>query len=1390
MKICLNVAVIFVVLSASVAALGQSVVNGRVVFGNPFKPVPQMTVHLVNKSQKPPMDQTAITSDDGRYTFDDVPPGQGYAVAVYDTTGKLVGTDASFEVIPDARHTALPNIDISKGVLADRAVRSGGLIQNDRDVSLGANITNQQLRVLPLYNRTFLALGAIQPGVHDVPQGSPLQGAAFSIAGSPTTATNFLLEGVDNVASSNNQAIPFQVNEAVQEFRLIYAVPDMRYGQGSGGVINIITSRGNAASGGKAWHGSVFGYFNNDALNGESPLSVYSNSTFAKAAATASDGQGDASVIGINEISDSAFQGYAPQRYNQLFNLVAPASPIADLRVQSCATQLCQAGSFNPSAILSSQDSRTFPISSQQFGASIGGPLFGTKLFFFASYEGSQINNPTPIFERVPTLLDLPGAANGNTLQSDGSITSSATADNAISKGVLGLLPAPNVGQTGAAVAAGTNAGIFGFYRGTAPNYTHVNNFHLRPELSLGSLGTISFRYTGQLIDQLHDDTLPAGGAYPGNGANRRAQNQSAAITHSVPFGQSLNTLNIGFTQFRVDEVAQDHGFNQQTLGLSPGGLSTFVISGIDTRTTGARSGVAGAIAGSPGAIGTPGLMGGWFDSFWNSCPNSSCPTSSARTSPSPITPSTDGAFPLARIGAPLSAPSIHRDTEAFLSDLLELHLGNANFLTIGGDYRYQQNFSYAGGLARGLVVANNIGEFTSDSETCISCGEAFQHPSFDYELRQPIGYTGDLRSSSFGVFAEHKIQPLQRLTISMGARYEYFGEPLDAQNRLWNYNSAAEGLVKQGSSGTYDAFDYQCGAGTATSLDSLYGSRRVSFSGGWNCAAGANFALPQNKADVMGHFGLSYSPDDKYHNVFRASGGLYYDHLPATYNQTLLQNRPSPYNVTDPSAIYGQNFYSAGFGASQTQCGFGLHTLNFNSLNAKNVASQSDLANFQNYQAASGANILYERDVKALKTPYSLQFAASFQHQFGSSLSGEIAYVGSVNRKLPLIYDGNFTNEFYCTQGGGTTTSPGGLCNNNTFFPVFTESNIGSSNYHSVVLRFRSEQWHGLTLHSAFTFAKSLDDVAGSDFPQSTDALWSQVFGRQLFGVGNPVAFALGANSLTPPAAIQRARALTASLATPGTGLAHDLYGVANIPSFDATSSALTTTGSRSVNVSHYSLPQNPLGFSTAFNGGDRGRSDFDVQSRGVADFVYAPPFHKRILQGFVLSGIFTAQSGQPFSIFSGPAYGQITQRINISQTTKIHTTGKATGYFTGVDRTNLVAFGSTGPNCPSLYAGPTLYAAQSTPAACVGTSGRNAFTGPIYISQDLAVQKSFSPAFLRHQTVIVRAEGYNIFDRANFYNPISELSNDGVHINPEFGLIRSAHDPRQIQFAARYEF
>ena len=1365
-----------------VCAFAQTRVDGQVQNGDRFHPVAGTTVQLVNPAIK--LVQTTKTDDDGNFEFPVVPPQAGYVIQVLDANGKILATSDPFDLNVGQAHTTLPPIDIAPALAPPPAAPTTPVpsvpttapapvqapvakanpppqpvpaqpksqaIQNDLNIALSANITRTQLSEIPLFNRNFLALGLFLPGVHDVDPASPLAGAAFSISGSRTTASNFQLDSSDNLASSTNQAIPFQVNDSVQEFRIVYANPDLRYGQGSGGVVDVVTNRGQSK--GSGWHGTLFGYFNNDSLNANNHLSIYSGTTFAKAAAYAGSTTGDPNEIANEQIGNTAagYISYAPTTYNSLYRLLTSLVPqtgqgpgLANCR--SMAGSICNSGMFDGNAVLSQNDSRTQPFDAKQFGGNIGGPL-GKKLFLFGSYEGTLIDNPNPIFERVPTEFDL----------STGGLGLNAN-DSAIATSVLSLYPKPNVQDT--------NTGTFGFYKGTAPNYTHVHNLLVRPDIDLGKRGQLSIRYAGQLLDQLHDDSLPAHlpSGYPGNGANRRAQNQSVALVHTFAFanGKSVNEARLGFTQYRVDEVAQDHNFSSPAVAGSQ--VETFVLSGVDNRLAGATPG-------------TPGAVGGWYDSFWQQSPGNLV------YSPSAVTPSLDGDFPFARIGAPLSAPSAHRDTQAQASDSFTFPVGARHRFTIGGEYRYIQNFDFEGGMARGIVVSNNIGEFTSDSESCVFCGNGFTHPSFDYELKQPNGYVGDLRSYVATGFIEDKFQPKPRLTLTAGLRYNFFGQPWDTNNRLWNFSQDANGLVHQGGIGTYDAFAYQCapsGSNTETHLDSLYGARRITFNSGWTCNPNAKFTLPADKKDFAPRVGFSYAFDQNYRNVIRGAFGMYYDHLPAVYTEQLLINRPSPYNVNAPSAIYGQNFYSAGCPGAVNggQCGFGLSTLNPANL------SPDQQATFNSYQAASGAGPIFERDTKNLHNPYTMQFHLDFQHQFARSWTSEVSYIGMLGRRLPLIYDGNFLQEFYCTSGG-TTTQPGGLCNNNTFFPVFTESNLGSSNYHSLVFQVRSETWHGLLLNAAYTFSKSMDNIAGSNFPRTTDALWNQIFGRQLYGLGNPTAFALGANPLGVGGEGGRGGQLQPGNCTQNPDcLFHAILAEATIPSFDAISSALTTTGSRPVIVTEYSLPQDPLNFSKD----DYGRSDFNVAHRVVVDFVYAlPTWGHAFLNGISLSGVFSAQTGLPYTVFSGPAYGQITQRVNVAG--NVHTTGKPGQYFADLKQFTTAATAAQATNsCPNLYASPTLYSGTAG-KPCIGTSARNPYSGPAFISQDFAAQKRFH-LFGDRGALIIRAEFFNLFDRANYYNPITEYSTDGVHLNPEFGIIRSVHDPRQIQLAARFDF
>ncbi len=90
---------------------------------------------------------------------------------------------------------------------------------------------------------------------------------------------------------------------------------------------------------------------------------------------------------------------------------------------------------------------------------------------------------------------------------------------------------------------------------------------------------------------------------------------------------------------------------------------------------------------------------------------------------------------------------SSRRDTTWSITDNLSWTHGKHG-LKFGFEYRnlYNQVGDY--GLSRGFVYSSNIGEFTSDSNTCNAGGctpEAFNWPTFDFAQKQFQGYEGQV---------------------------------------------------------------------------------------------------------------------------------------------------------------------------------------------------------------------------------------------------------------------------------------------------------------------------------------------------------------------------------------------------------------------------------------------------------------------------------------------------------------------------------------------------------------------------------------------------------------------------------------------------------------------
>jgi hypothetical protein len=195
------------------------------------------------------------------------------------------------------------------------------------------------------------------------------------------------------------------------------------------------------------------------------------------------------------------------------------------------------------------------------------------------------------------------------------------------------------------------------------------------------------------------------------------------------------------------------------------------------------------------------------------------------------------------------------------------------------------------------------------------------------------------------------------------------------------------------------------------------------------------------------------------------------------------------------------------------------------------------------------------------------------------------------------------------------------------------------------------------------------------------------------------------------------------------------------------------------------------------AFNLADNwGLSSFDIRNRFVFSYLYdlpwgrgrkylskLPAWEDAFIGGWKLNGIYTGQSGQPF-------------------TPVLPTDNSNTGQL--ADWPNVVGnpMVST-PTCqvhtPSCWVNPAAFAAA--PKYSFGDVQRDALEGPGLQDWDFAMLKDF--VFAETRRLEFRAEAFNVLNKVNFDNPTNTLGSS-------FGRILTAEPARQIQLGLRFVY
>ena len=188
-----------------------------------------------------------------------------------------------------------------------------------------------------------------------------------------------------------------------------------------------------------------------------------------------------------------------------------------------------------------------------------------------------------------------------------------------------------------------------------------------------------------------------------------------------------------------------------------------------------------------------------------------------------------------------------------------------------------------------------------------------------------------------------------------------------------------------------------------------------------------------------------------------------------------------------------------------------------------------------------------------------------------------------------------------------------------------------------------------------------------------------------------------------------------------------------------------------------------------------DYGPSIFDRTHRFVASYVWSLPawsgtnrFVRTIIGGWQLTGIATAQTGDPLTIVAGADVSQ----TGLNADRAIQGVGSPYGGN---------ACGSTA-RCVN-YLNPDRTAFQLPAPGTFGTTGKGSLRGPGYFNWDMGLGKNFALSGERLKLQF-RAEYFNAFNRANFNDPGVSLSGSG------FGQILGAQDPRIGQLSLKLTF
>lgn len=648
------------------------------------------------------------------------------------------------------------------------------------------------------------------------------------------------------------------------------------------------------------------------------------------------------------------------------------------------------------------------------FGGSIGGPIFKNRTFFFAAAEGFRLVSgaQTPAISTVPTAAQLADPA---AVVAADPYTAGLPIDP-IAANLYRLYPAPNTG-------AGATSNNFTFQ----PNQTnYAYTIDARIDHQINSNNLFYSRFTSNHVDAVIPTALPnvtinGTSINPGNG-----QYGFAGPATDIAYNGQLNYTHIFTPNLLLELRAAYTRINNQS--NSPN-------SGTNAAT----------------AVGFPGNID-----------YSAASSGLSLINIANFAPLGDSNFvPIAAI-----------DNTYQYSGTVTYTRGQHSFRfgaeSIRRQARDQQSANAVGNINFGLsqdsvgIGYNPDGTAFTQAQVLNNSLATFLVGAFTGQGRDINLYTPNYRSWEPGFFGQDTWRVTPQLTLVFGARYDFYTPFQEADGRISNYDPARRVLLVP-----QKGYDFLKGKGadlTGVVASTPTAGLKTTYS---NFAPRVGYALTARPNTVLrGGFGLAFFPGNYTANALLKNAPFDSVYAPSVNGQscqsTLANQIVTRYNAVvagNPQAAQQTVLPSCQAAQGQTD-----------SLNG-GIPIPSP-------QALTSSNLSLNENVDlAFRTSYVIQFNTLVEQQLGKNVL-TLGYVGQLGRHLPApINDINVPDPHTAVLGQRLTTRPtatvlpglGGV----GYF-----ASIGTSSYHALQLSFQRRLNQGLTITSNYTYSHAIDDV------------------------------------------------------------------------------------------------------------------------------------------------------------------------------------------------------------------------------------------------------------------------------------------------------------------------